>query len=143
MVMPNDTNALHNLMGGNLLCWMDVTAAICARRHASCVCVTAAVDNVTFDSPIQLGEIVTLTAKVTRVFNTSMEVFLVVHAEGMDTERRRRCNEAFFTFVGIDEWSNKLTLPPLEPETEEEKAEYEAALVRRETRLKAKSKVSG
>lgn len=135
MVMPNDANALHNLMGGNLLCWMDVTTAICARRHAGCVCVTASVDKVSFDSPIRLGEIVTLTAKATRVFNTSMEIYIEVHAEGMDTTRRRKCNEAYFTFVGIDEWDNKLSLPPIKPVTDEEKAQYESALQRREMRL--------
>lgn len=135
MVMPNDTNALQNLMGGNLLCWMDVTSAICARRHAGCVCVTASVDKVSFDSPIRLGEIVTLTAKATRVFNTSMEVCIEVHTEGYDTNKKRKCNEAYFTFVGIDEWGNKLTLPPLEPITDEEKAQYESAMSRREIRL--------
>ncbi len=135
MVMPNDTNALNNLMGGNLLCWMDVTSAICARRHAGCVCVTASVDKVSFDSPIRMGEIVTLTAKATRVFNTSMEVHIEVHAEGMDTTRRRKCNEAYFTFVGIDEWGNKLSLPAIEPSTDEEKLQYDNALQRRELRL--------
>ena len=135
MVMPNDTNALHNLMGGNLLSWMDVTAAICARRHANFVCVTAAVDSVSFDSPIQLGEIVTLTAKVTRTFSTSMEVYLEVHAEGLDTARRRKCNEAYFTFVGIDEWGHKITLVQLQPETEEEQRQFEGAMRRRELRL--------
>lgn len=135
MVMPNDANALHNLMGGNLLCWMDVASAICARRHAGCVCVTASVDKVSFDSPIRLGEIVTLTAKATRVFNTSMEIHIEVHAEGMDTTRRRKCNEAYFTFVGIDEWGNKLSLPPLAPVTDAEKLQFDSAQQRRELRL--------
>lgn len=135
MVMPNDTNALHNLMGGNLLSWMDVTAAICARRHANCVCVTASVDSVSFDSPIKLGEIVTITAKVTRTFSTSMEVYIEVHAEGLDTSRRRKCNEAYFTFVGIDEWGHKITLVQLQPETDDEKQQYDGALQRRELRL--------
>ena len=135
IVMPNDANALNNLMGGNLLKWLDVAAAICARRHAECTCVTAAVDNVSFKSPIKIGEIVTITAKATRVFNTSMEVELVVHAEGMGIHRRRKCNEAFMTFVGIDEWGNKIHLPPLLPETETEKQEFDAALRRREMRL--------
>ncbi len=135
MVMPNDTNTLNNLMGGNLMRWMDIAAGICSRRHSGCVCVTASVDSVAFHNPIRLGEIVTITAKVTRVFNTSMEIHIVVHAEGINPGTRRRCNEAFFTFVGLDEWDNKLSIPKIEPQTDEEKALYASAQRRRDMRL--------
>lgn len=135
MVMPNDTNALNNLMGGNLLKWMDVAGAICARRHANRVCVTASVDMVSFEQPIHLGEIVCVVAKATRVFNTSMEVHIVVYAEGLRADNRRKCNEAYFTFVGIDENGYKVKLPKLIPETEEEQLAHASALRRREMRL--------
>ena len=135
MVMPNDTNPLDNLMGGNLLRWMDVAAGICARRHSNCICVTAAVDTVSFVHPVRVGEIVTITAKATRVFNTSMEVHIVAEAEGNDTNNRRISNEAYFTFVGIDPYGNRVALPSLEPETEVEKKHFDAAKRRREMRL--------
>ncbi len=135
MVMPNDTNPLDNLMGGNLLRLMDVTGAICARRHANRICVTASVDSVSFDSPIKLGEIVSITAKVTRVFRTSMEMRIKVHAETPDARNKRKCNEAFMTFVGINEEGRPVPLPQLEPETEEEWMDHELAMRRREMRL--------
>ncbi|HNI44970.1 MAG TPA: acyl-CoA thioesterase [Chitinophagales bacterium] len=135
LVMPNDTNPLHNLMGGNLMRWMDIAGGICSRRHSGCICVTASVDNVSFDSPIRMGEIVTIAAEVTRVFNTSLEVYISVAAEGSDTTKRRPCNYAYFTFVGLDEWGNKLSLPQLQPETEKEQQQFEGALRRREMRL--------
>ena len=81
IVMPNDTNTLGNLMGGNLLNWMDITAAISAHRCSRRICVTAAVNNVSFKKPIKLGDIVTIHAEVTRTFNSSMEVFILVHVE--------------------------------------------------------------
>ena len=135
LVMPNDTNALNNLMGGNLLKWMDICAAICARRHAEVVCVTAGVDNVSFDHPIRLAEIVTITAKATRVFNTSMEVHIVVYSENPNINQKRKCNEAYLTFVGLNEEGNKIKLPPLIPQSDEEKSQHERALRRREMRL--------
>jgi acyl-CoA hydrolase len=135
MVMPNDTNPLHNLMGGNLLRWMDVAGGICSRRHSGCICVTASVDTVSFHSPIRMGEIVTITASVTRVFNTSLEVFIQVEAEGGDVKTRRKCNEAYYTFVGLDEWGNKLSLPQIIPQTTEENRQFDGALRRREMRL--------
>lgn len=135
MVMPNDTNALNNLMGGNLLRWMDVAGGICARRHANATCVTTSVDNVSFKSPIHLGEIVTITAKVSRAFNTSLEVHLTVHAEDNDQHRRRKCNEAYLTFVGLDTHGYKIPVPKFKPTTEEEQKHYDGALRRRELRL--------
>lgn len=135
IVMPNDTNQLNNLMGGNLLCWMDVAGAICARRHAGTVCVTASVDSVSFHSPIRIGEVVVLYAKATRVFNTSMEVRIEVYAEDLNTQERRKSNEAYFTFVALSENNEKVPITPLMPETEEEMIEHNIALRRREMRL--------
>ncbi|MCS7161918.1 MAG: acyl-CoA thioesterase [Bacteroidia bacterium] len=135
MVFPNHANALGNLMGGQLLYWMDIAAAISAYRHSQRVCVTAAVDYVSFRSPIRVGELLTIEAIVTRAFNTSMEVYLRVYAQALPSNERRLCNEAYFTFVAIDQSGCPIPVPPVEPETEEEKAQYEGALRRREMRL--------
>lgn len=135
LVLPNDTNALGNLMGGNLLKWMDICAAMCARRHAHVTCVTAGADNISFDCPIKLGEMVTITAVATRVFNTSMEVHITVYSEDPNIGSRRKCNEAYFTFVGLNEENKRVKLPPLQPETETEQQQFHKALRRREIRL--------
>ncbi len=137
IVMPNDTNGLGNLMGGKLLHWMDVVAAIAAQRHAGRVVVTASVDFVDFKSPIALNEVVSLEARVTRAFTTSMEVRIDVYAE-LPTKGipRRDCNTAFYTFVAVDQSGRPIPVVPLEPETEEEKHWYEHALDRRHMRLK-------
>ena len=135
MVMPNDTNPLGNLMGGNLLRWMDIAAAISAYRHSESNAVTAAVDNVSFTHPIKLGDIVTITSKVTRAFNTSMEVHLEVFAQSARTGNELKSNEAFYTFVALDADGNKKQIPQIIPETEEGQRLYDGAQRRRELRL--------
>jgi acyl-CoA hydrolase len=135
IVLPNDTNALHNLRGGKILHWMDIASAIAAGKHANSVVVTASVDNVSFENPIKLGDVVTITAKVTRVFNTSLETHIEVWAENLPSQTRYRCNEAYYTFVSLDSNGRPRKVPPLVPETEEEKKQFEGALRRRELRL--------
>lgn len=135
LVLPNDTNMLHNLMGGRLLHWMDVAAGISAQRHCNHVAVTASVDNVSFRNPIKLGDVVTIQAKVTRSFSTSMEVRLTVYTENIPSGSRIKSNEAYYTFVALDSSGKKTAVPELIPETEEEKKLYEAALRRRQLRL--------
>ncbi|MCL4109146.1 UNVERIFIED_CONTAM: hypothetical protein GTU68_028327 [Idotea baltica] len=136
LVMPNDTNHLGNLMGGNLMKWMDIACAMCASRHTQRHVVTASVDNISFKSGIKLGEICTLKAVVTRVFNTSLEVFVRVHAENAVTGEVRKSNEAYFTFVALDHKSRKpVPVISLEPLTEEERQFYDGAKRRRELRL--------
>jgi len=135
LVLPNDTNALGNLMGGNLLKWMDICGAICARRHAQVTCVTAGADNISFDCPVKLAEVLTITAVATRVFTTSMEVHIAVYSEDPNINSKRKCNEAYFTFVGLNTDNQRVKLPPLTPETVEEQQQYDKALRRREMRL--------
>ena len=132
VVLPNDTNALGNLMGGRLLHWMDVTAAITAHRHCNRVVVTAAVNNVCVGSPIKLSNIVTLEAKVSRAFKTSMEVYIDVIVEDYATGKKAKHNEAIFTFVAVDQVGRPIEIPELIPETEIEKERYEGALRRRQ-----------
>lgn len=135
LVLPNDTNTLGNLMGGRLLHWMDIVAAISAARHCNRVVVTASVDFVDFTSPIHLGEIVLLEAKVTRAFTTSMEVKIEVFAENMQSGSKRYCNSAFCTFVAVDQSGRPIPVVQIEPDDEEEKELYEGAMRRRELRL--------
>lgn len=135
IVMPNDTNTLGNLMGGKLLHWMDVIAAISAHRHCRRVVVTASVNNVSFNQPIKHADVVTLEAKVSRAFSTSMEVFIDVYVENHVTGVKTKCNEAIYTFVAVDQMGNPIGVPELIPETEEEKKRYEGALRRRQLSL--------
>ncbi len=135
IVLPNDTNALHNLRGGKILHWMDIASAIAAGKHSNSIVVTASVDNVSFENPIKLGDVVTITAKVTRNFNTSLETHIEVWAENLPSQTRYRCNEAYYTFVALDSNGRPRKVNPLLPETEEEKKQFESALRRRELRL--------
>ena len=135
LILPNDTNTLGNLMGGRLLHWLDICAAISAHRCSNRIVVTAAVNNVSFDHPIKLGDIITLEAKVSRCFNTSMEVVIQVFAEDHRTGAKTKCNDAIYTFVAVDQMGSPITAPELIPETEEEKGRYEAALRRRQLSL--------
>jgi acyl-CoA hydrolase len=135
IVLPNDTNALHNLRGGKILHWMDIASAIAAGRHSNAVVVTASVDNVSFENPIKLGDVVIATAQVTRVFNTSMETHIEVWAENLPTQTRYRCNEAYYTFVALDSNGKPKKCVPLVPETEEEQKRFDGALRRRQLRL--------
>ncbi|MBK8737428.1 MAG: acyl-CoA thioesterase [Saprospiraceae bacterium] len=136
LVLPNDTNALGNLMGGNLMRWMDIASAICASKHCSSFVVTVSVDHLTFAEPIKLGDVVTITAVATRSFHTSIEIFLEVFTRGILEEKSRKSNQAFFTFVALDERTMRPKLvPEVIPTTDEEKKLFDEAIVRREMRL--------
>lgn len=136
LVMPNDTNFMGNLMGGNLLRWMDIASAICAGKHCEAHVVTASVDHVSFQKPIKVGEVVSLEASVTRSFNTSVEIFVEVFASDIKGHNPRRCNHAYYTFVALDEINGKpIPVPPVIPLNEIEQQRYESAPRRREVRL--------
>ena len=135
LVLPNDTNTLHNLMGGRMMHWMDIVSAISAQKHSNRIVVTASVDNVSFTEGIKLGNVVTLEAKVTRAFNSSMEVHIVVYAEDIPSGKRVMSNQAFFTFVAVDQLGNPIDVPEAVPETEDEIKLYDGALRRRQLRL--------
>ena len=135
LVLPNDTNTLYNLMGGQLMHWIDVAAAISAQKHSSRIVVTASVDNISFEKPVHLGNVITLEAQVTRAFNSSMEVFIKVIAEDIPAEKKIETNSAFFTFVAVDQSGRPIDVPEAIPETKEEIALYDGALRRRQLRL--------
>tara|TARA_B100001093_G_C26840141_1_gene1020169 strand:- start:1236 stop:1760 length:525 start_codon:yes stop_codon:yes gene_type:complete len=134
MVLPNDTNPLNTLFGGRLLEWMDEIASISAHKHSGRVVVTASINNVSFDEPIFAGEIVSLQAKVSRSYNSSMEVFVDVFVENSDGSKKK-CNEAIYNFVAIDQNRNPIGVPPLVPETQEEKDRFDSALRRKQLSL--------
>ena len=135
LVLPNDTNTLNNLMGGRLMHWMDVVSAISAQKHSNRIVVTAAFDTISFKRPIQLGNVVTLQAKVTRSFSSSMEVHVTVEAEDIPSGVRFQTHSAFATFVAVDQAGRPIDVPQCVPETEEEKEHYKGALRRRQLRL--------
>ncbi|MBP9191739.1 MAG: acyl-CoA thioesterase [Ignavibacteria bacterium] len=139
LVLPNDTNILGNLLGGRLMHWIDIAAALSAARHCNTVAVTAAVDDLNFHHPILLGNIVRLKAAVNRAFNTSMDVGVRVEVEEIATGNIIHTNSAYLTFVSIDnETKRPARVPEIIPESDVEKRRYEQALRRRQQRLSEK-----
>ncbi len=135
LVLPNDTNTFGNLMGGRLMYWMDIAAGMAAGKHCNSPSMTASVDNLSFKNPIKLGNIVHIEAKVSRAFNTSMEIHLKVWGEDTLHQYKYESNEAYFTFVALDPNNKPRIVPQLIPETEGEKKLYEGAMRRRQIRL--------
>jgi len=139
LVLPHHTNQLGNLLGGQLMHWIDICAALSAAKHSHRVCVTASVDRIDFHHPIKLGDAVTLIAIVNRAFNTSMEVGVEVYAQSFKRRTKVHSNTAFLTFVAVDDDGNPVKVGEIIPETEEEKKRYDEALERRENRLKSRA----
>ncbi len=135
MVLPSETNPIGNMFGGELLARMDRAASIAARRHSRRIVVTASVNHVAFNKMIPLGSVVTVEAKVSRAFKSSMEVFMDVFIEDRESGERSLSNEAIYTFVAVDEMGNPVRVPELVPETEIEKKRFEAALRRKQLSL--------
>jgi len=136
MIMPNDTNPLGNLMGGNLLRWMDIIAGICAGKHCEAHVVTASVDHVSFQKPIKSGDVITIEAAVTRAFNTSVEIYVEVFAANVKGHDTRRSNHAYFTFVALnDDTLKPRKVPAVLPLTRDEQQLFDGASRRREMRL--------
>jgi acyl-CoA hydrolase len=136
LVLPNDTNQLGNLLGGKLMHWIDIAAALTAMRHSGRVCVTASVDEIDFAEPIKLGHVVVIKSVITRAFRTSMEIFVEVWREDPLNNVRAKTSSAYLTFVGIDQYGKPLQAPPVEAVSVEEQHRYEEAAIRREARLK-------
>lgn len=140
LVLPNHTNQLGNLFGGQLMQWIDICAALSAAKHTNRICVTASVDRVDFHHPIKLGDAVTLIASVNRVFNTSMEVGVKVFAQNFRSGTKVHTNTAYLTYVSVDGNGKPVTANQAIPETDDEKRRYDEALKRRENRLKNRIK---
>lgn len=135
LVLPQHTNQLGNLLGGQLMHWIDICAAISAAKHSQRVCVTASVDRIDFHHPIKLGDVVTLKACVNRAFRTSMEVGVAVFAESHTRGKKLHSNSAYLTFVSVDENTKPVETFEIIPETENEKRRFDEALQRRQNRL--------
>jgi acyl-CoA hydrolase len=138
--LPNHANLLGNMLGGHVMHLIDLCGAIAGIRHARCMVVTASVDQMTFLHPIRVGELARLKSQVNRVFRTSMEVGVKVWVENLRSSEIRHTSSAYLTFVGLDNAGNKVNLPKIVPETEEEKRRYEQAAERRAYRLAFKDK---
>lgn len=135
MVLPSETNPINNLFGGELLARMDRAASIAARRHSRRITVTASVNHVAFNQAVPLGSVLTVDAKVSRAFKTSMEVYIDVWMEDRFSGERSKANEAIYTFVAVDETGKPTEVPPLAPETDQEKERFEGALRRKQLSL--------
>lgn len=135
LVLPNDTNFFGNLMGGRLMYWMDIAGGIAAGKHCNAPVVTASVDNLSFVNPVKLGNVVHIEAKVTRAFNSSMEIKIDVWGEDLVHQYKYKSNAAYYTFVGLDPNGKPKAVTQIEPDTEEDVKEYNAALHRRQMRL--------
>ncbi|MEO6488590.1 MAG: acyl-CoA thioesterase [Ferruginibacter sp.] len=135
IVLPNDTNNFGNLMGGRLMYWMDIAAALAAMKHCAAPVVTASVDNISFETPIRIGNVVHIQATVTRAFNSSMEVHLNVWGEDAMQQYKYKSNEAYYTFVALDPIGKPRAVNKVIPETAEENKLFEGALRRRQLRL--------
>jgi acyl-CoA hydrolase len=135
LVLPSETNPLNNLFGGELLARMDRAASIAARRHSRRITVTASVNHVAFNRAIALGSVVTVEAKVSRSFRTSMEIFIDVWIEDRESGLKTKANEAIYTFVAVDDNSMPVPVPEIVPETDLEKERFDAALRRKQLSL--------
>ena len=138
LVLPGDTNALDTLFGGKLVEWIDIAAAVAARRHCEGVAVTVSVDSLQFLHPIQIGDVVILRASVNRAWKTSMEVGVRAEVESIDG-RIVVAASAFLTFVALAEDHTPRPVPPIDPQTADERRRFEAALQRRDQRLSQRS----
>jgi acyl-CoA hydrolase len=138
IVFPNDTNPMGILQGGRLVQWMDIASAICAQNHSEHICVTASIDSVKFKSAAKIGDIIKIKAKITRSFNTSMEIFVEASAKKVISQKEYLINEAYFTFVAIDDNANPAIVPEVKPKTELEKSEFIRAEERKNIRISLK-----
>lgn len=135
VVLPGETNPLGNLFGGELLARMDRACSIAARRHSRQIAVTATVNHVAFTKAIKLGSVVTIEAKVSRAFKSSMEVYADVWVEDRETQEITKVNEGIYTFVAVDKSGTPIEIPQIKPETDLEIARFDGALRRKQLSL--------
>ena len=135
VVFPNDTNPMGIVQGGRIIQLMDIACAITARTHSGKIAVTASIDKVSFKQPARLGDILTIKAKITRAFNSSMEIHVEVWSKRLPDMKPVQTNDAYFVFVALDEKAKPTAVIPLKPITSEEKEQYIQALKRRKNRI--------
>lgn len=132
IVFPNDTNPMGILQGGRLMHWMDIASAACAQTHAGRIAVTVSIDKVSFKYPVHLGDMLTIKAKITRVFKTSMEIYVEVRSRKVNPPENYLTNHAYFSFVAIDNNAAPVSIEKIKPVSAEEKRQYAGALKRKE-----------
>ena len=135
LVLPGETNYLDNLFGGELLARMDRACSIAARRHSRRIVVTASVNHVAFTKSVPVGSVVTVEAKVSRAFKSSMEIYVDVWIEDRQSGEKTKVNEGIYTFVAVDETGKPVPVAQINPETELEKKRYDGALRRKQLSL--------
>ena len=135
LVLPGETNPLNSLFGGELLARMDRACSISARRHSRSIVVTASVNHVAFNKSVPVGSVVSVEAKVSRAFRSSMEIIVDVYTEELASGKRTKVNEGIYTFVAVNEAGKPIPVPPITPETALEKERYDAALRRKQLSL--------
>ena len=135
LVLPGETNYLDNLFGGELLARMDRACSITARRHSRRIVVTASVNHVAFNKTVPVGSVLTVEAKVSRAFKSSMEIYVDVWIEDRESGNRTKVNEGIYTFVAVDDTGTPVPVPPIKPETNLEKERFEGALRRKQLSL--------
>lgn len=135
IVLPGETNPLNSLFGGELLARMDRACSIAARRHSRSIVVTVSVNHVAFVKPVPVGSVISVEAKVSRAFNTSMEIYVDVWNEERKSGQRTKVSEGIYTFVAVDEQGKPIAVPEIVPETDLEKERYDAALRRKQLSL--------
>ncbi|MBI2729548.1 MAG: acyl-CoA thioesterase [Sphingobacteriales bacterium] len=140
VVCPNDTNPMGMLQGGRLVEWMDIAAAVCAQTHSGKICVTASINHVEFNAAAKVGDIITINAKITRAFTTSMEIFVHAFARSVLAARKYLISEAYFSFVALDEKGKATQVIAVEPVTAFEKEQYNAALRRKNKAFQLKKR---
>jgi len=138
LVLPNDANTMGNVLGGMVMHWIDLAAAIVAHRHCRTEAVTASMDQVSFLAPVRIGQLAIISARMTYVARTSMEIRVDVQSEDLLTAAREQTSTAYLTFVAVDKKGQPIPVPPLLCETEEEKREARAGEARRAERLKGR-----
>jgi len=131
LVLPNDTNLLGNLLGGRLMHWMDIAGALAASRHSNRVVATVYMESLDFRHPIKVGQLVQLKAKLVWTGRTSMQVKIKVYAEDLQTGEIIKTNQAYMTYVALDDTGRPVEVPKLVPENEEEQMEWLKAEERR------------
>jgi acyl-CoA hydrolase len=136
IVLPNDANPLGALLGGRLMHWIDLAGALAAHRHSRNYVVTASIDHLDFWTPVHVGDLVVLRSSVNRVFTTSMEVGVKVWVENYLADESKHVSSAYLTFVAVDAAGRHLKVPPVIPETDEQRRRYDDAGRRRELRKK-------
>ena len=119
--------------------WMDIASAVCAQNHSEHICVTVSIDSVRFKSPAKVGDIITIKAKITRSFTSSMEIFVQAWAKKIISQKAYLINESYFTFVALDDNGGRAVVPAVKPVTAEEKQRYEDADIKRKARIKSKA----